>query len=198
MVGITLSPEQVRDAPPEVRRWLEQQIAESLGFRRPPAAVQPPRHLIGCNVDALRSIFSTIQAVLPVVGVFFELAREPAPVSPQGLRVLHVDEVTRHCRLQAPAQAIACLQALDRALKSVTGDPEAVLTVVDSNEHILVPDVTARGIHALWEELVSARAAPPAPPGAADAAAAVNSGQSYRPYAINVNAPSTAGGMPTA
>src|SRR5690242_9705688 len=139
MVGITLSPEQVRGAPPEVRRWLEQQIAESLGFRRPPAAVQPSRHLIGCDLETLRAVFGTIQNVPPVATVFLELSREPAPLAQQGLRVLHVDDMVRHCRLGAPGQVIACLRALDQALKSVTGDPDAVLTVVDSNEHVLTP-----------------------------------------------------------
>lgn len=32
MVGITLSPEQIRSAPPEVRRWLEHELAVSFGL----------------------------------------------------------------------------------------------------------------------------------------------------------------------
>ena len=35
MVGITLSPEQIQQAPPEVRRWIEQQIASALGLSAP-------------------------------------------------------------------------------------------------------------------------------------------------------------------
>lgn len=35
MVGITLSREQIHQAPPKVRRWLEQQIADALGFYVP-------------------------------------------------------------------------------------------------------------------------------------------------------------------
>ena len=33
MVGITLTPEQVRTAPPDVRRWLEQELAKTFGLR---------------------------------------------------------------------------------------------------------------------------------------------------------------------
>ncbi|MBS0643603.1 MAG: hypothetical protein U1E70_17925 [Acetobacteraceae bacterium] len=199
MVGITLSPEQVRGAPPEVRRWLEQQIAEALGFQRPAAAAMqpPPKHLIACDVEPLRTILQAFQNVLPVVSVFFELAREPAMVSPQGLRVLHLDDMTRHCRLQSPAQIVACLDAINRALQGVLRDPEAVLTVIDSNEHVLVPDVTARSIHTLWEEVVRPHAAAPAPTTQAEPAA-VNAGQPYQsPYAINV-APQPPGGLPRA
>lgn len=194
MVGITLSPEQVRAAPPEVRRWLEQQIAESLGFSRPAASLQPPpKHLIACDAEPLRAILQAFHNVLPVASVFFELAREPAMISPQGLRVLHLDDMTRHCRLQSPAQVVACLDAINRALQSVLRDPEAVLTVVDSNEHVLVPDVTARSIHALWEEAVRPHAAAPAPPPPVPAA---NAGQPFQPYAINV-APQPPGGLPS-
>src|ERR1700722_11850259 len=76
MVGITLSPEQVRAAPPEVRHWLEQQIAETLGFQRPTPAVETARHLVGCAPEALRAALGLIQHILPVASVFFELARE--------------------------------------------------------------------------------------------------------------------------
>ena len=31
MVGLTLTPEQIRKAPPEVRRWLEREVATTLG-----------------------------------------------------------------------------------------------------------------------------------------------------------------------
>jgi hypothetical protein len=70
MVGITLSPEQIRAAPPEVRRWLEHELAVSLGLN-PPArvgsgqtriregwtrmgAAQPDRMTIQMRVETIR------------------------------------------------------------------------------------------------------------------------------------------------
>ncbi len=158
MVGITLSPEQIHQAPPDVRRWLEQQIAGALGlYRAEPALQAPARHLIGCNVEEARAILSLIQGLLPVVGVFFELGREPAAASAQGLRALRLDEMLRHSRLQALDQIVACLNAIDEALQRVRGEPDATLTALDGAGHCLVADVTARSIVTLWREIVAAR-----------------------------------------
>ncbi len=122
MVGITLSPEQIQQAPPEVRRWIEQQIASALGLTRPAPSVEAPaRHLVGCDLDQARAVLSLIHGMLPVVTVFFELAQEPIGVTNQGLHVLRLDEMQRHCRLQAPNQVIACLGAIDEALQRASG-----------------------------------------------------------------------------
>jgi hypothetical protein len=159
MVGITLSSEEINNAPPEIRRWLEQRVAEAMGVRRSAPRMDQPHHLVACDPDTLRRTLMLFQHVLPIVGVFFELGREPLAVSPQGLRVLAIDDMTRHCRLQSSDQLITCLDAINQALQRVAGDPEALLTVVDSNEHVLVPDSTARGIQAIWQDIVARRQA---------------------------------------
>jgi hypothetical protein len=158
VVGITLSPEQISQAPPEVRRWLQQQLAEAFGFDGGgPALHTPQRHLVGCTIQDAQALLSAIQGLLPVVSVFFELGREPAAALANGLRALRLDEMTRHARLQSPEQVVACLQAIDEALQSVCGNPEAVLTTLDGTGHCLVAEVTARSILALWQEIVASR-----------------------------------------
>jgi hypothetical protein len=158
MVGITLSPEQIHQAPPEVRRWIEQQIGEALGLSRTAPTVEaPPKHLVGCHLEQVRAILPMISGLLPVVGVFFELAHEPIAVSPQGLHVLRLDDMQRYCRLQGPSQVIACLGAIDEALQRLSGAPDVALTVLDGSGHCLVAGVTAQSILALWQEIVSGR-----------------------------------------
>jgi hypothetical protein len=158
MIGITLSPEQISQAPPDVRRWLEQQIVGLLNASRVKPAMQPPeRHLIGCDLATARGILSLINEILPVVSVFFELAREPAAATAQGLRALRLDEMARHARLQGPEQVMACLRTIDEALQRVCGAPDALLTALDGAGHCLVADTTARSILALWQEIVAAR-----------------------------------------
>jgi len=189
MIGIALSPEQISQAPPEVRRWLEQQIVGVLNAARARPAMQPPeRHLIGCDLATARGILSLINDILPVVSVFFELAREPAVATAQGLRALRLDEMAHHARLQGPEQVMACLRAIDEALQRVSGAPDALLTALDGAGHCLVADTTARSILALWQEIVAARDLTPHP--TADAA----------PYAGGIpgQAPYEAGGPPGA
>lgn len=160
MLGITLSPEQIMQAPPEVRRWIEQQVGSAFGLSRPaPILEPPPRHLVGCNLEQVRAILSLIHGLLPVSGVFFELAQQPTAITQQGLHVLRLDEMQRNARLQAPEQVVACLGAIDEALRRVSGTPDVALSIVDGAGHCLVADETAQSILALWQELVSARAA---------------------------------------
>jgi len=133
MVGITLSAEQIAQPPPDVRRWLEQQIAPLLGLVRPGPPTQPPeRHLVGCDIESARAMLSLIHGLLPVVSVFFQRGRDPFAAAAQGLRALRLDEMARHARLQAPEQVLACLHAINEALQRASGDPDAMLTALDA------------------------------------------------------------------
>ncbi len=196
MVGITLSADQIHHAPPEVRNWLEQQIAGALGFCRPePALPEPHRHLIGCSPEEARTILSVIQGLLPVVGIFFELGREPIAASPQGLRALRLDDMLRHSKLRASEQIVSCLEAIDKALQQVRGEPDVVLTALDRNGHCLVAEATARSITAVWQEIVAAH--DPGRTQTGPAQAATQQTPAFRaPYAISVpafSAPQQAG-----
>jgi len=163
MLGITLSAEQIQQAPPEVRRWIEQQVAGMFGLSpAAPTLEAPPQRLIACSPEEARVILSLIQSSPPVVGVFFELAREPVAASPQGLRALRLDEMGRHVRLQTTEQVIACLQMIDQALKRASGSPDAAVTALDGAGHCLVADATARSIFSLWQEIVAAHDLAPA------------------------------------
>ncbi len=109
-----------------------------------------------------------ITGLLPVVGVFFELAHEPIAVSPHGVHVLRLDEMQRHCRLHGQSQVVACLGAIDEAIQRLSGVPDIALRVLDGSGHCLVAGVTAQSILALWQEIVSGRDT--VRPGAATAA----------------------------
>lgn len=157
MIGITLLPEQIRAAPPEIRRWLEAEVAAT--FSSAPTEPMLPRekhHLVACTIDEARAILSLIQGMLPVVHVFFELGRDPVAVLPEGLRALRLDLMMQHAHLASPDQLIACLEAIDAALVRVRGEPGGTLTAIDNSGHCLVADETARSIFTLWREIVAA------------------------------------------
>src|SRR5580698_3520679 len=80
MVGISLTAEQIRAAPPEVRHWVEQQFA---GLFAPAVEEHPhaePRRLAQITPGDAQAVLEQIEDILPVVSVFFELGRENASV----------------------------------------------------------------------------------------------------------------------
>ena len=183
MIGITLSPEQIRSAPLEVRRWLEQQIATSLGFNALPAEPQP--NLAECGPDLVRAILSVIHKIPPVTQVFFDLAREPAASAPNGLRVLNLMDIMQHCHLQAPEQVAACLSTINEALRRVTGNADVAVAAVDAVGHCLVTDSTARSILAVWQDMVGAHRLDGVP---ADGAMVAPTPVFASPYAVSIPA----------
>ena len=91
MVGITLTAEQIRAAPPEVRHWIESQVAAV--FASPAAAEgahAAPPHLAQVTAGEAQAILEQIEDLLPVVSVFFELGRENASVPVQGMRAFRL------------------------------------------------------------------------------------------------------------
>lgn len=158
MVGITLSPEQIRAAPPEVRRWLEHELAVSLGLNPPALPITQPSspHLAACTPEEAAQVLSLIQGMLPVVHVFFELGREGAAPG-EGIAAFRLADIMRHTRLEVPDQVLACLEALDQAVQHVRNDPGATFHSVDQRGYCLVAAQTQRSIRAIWHQLVAQR-----------------------------------------
>ena len=159
MAGITLTVEEIRAAPPEVRRWLEQEVVRVLGMH--PLQEHPPPatpQLVGCNVEEVRDMLSLVQGVLPVVSVFFELGREAAGAPVHGMRAFAIADIQRHSRLHAPAQVIECLDVLTDALRRVRGDADASFYALDNMGRCLIAEATMHSILRLWQEIVAQQA----------------------------------------
>jgi hypothetical protein len=158
MVGITLSPEQIRAAPPEVRRWLEHELAVSLGLNPPALPITQPSspHLAACTPEEAAQVLSLIQGMLPVVNVFFELGREGAAPG-EGIEAFRLADIMRHTRLEASDQVLVCLEVLDQAVQRVRNDPGAIFHAVDERGYCLVAAQTQRSIQAIWQQIVAQR-----------------------------------------
>ena len=169
MVGITLSPEQIRAAPPEVRRWLEHEIASTFGFEPSGAAAhQAPTHLVGASLEEARAILAMIQRFLPVVTVFFELGREPAATPAPGVRAYRLADILRHARLGALEQVLASLEMINEAARNIREDADAVLAATDAHGVCFVAEATSANVLRLWQEIAGgAELTTPAAPGAA-------------------------------
>jgi hypothetical protein len=169
MISITLSPEQVRTAPPEVRRWLEHEIGSTFGLAAPdhPAAEDLVSRLVGCNPDEAAAVLQLVQGMLPVVNVFFELGREAVSSAVHGLRAFRLSDLSRQARLSTPQQVIECLDVLTAALRRVRGDGEALFYLLDDRGQCLVAETTTRSVMHVWQTIVAQRALdmpPQAPP----------------------------------
>ena len=156
MAGITLSMDEIKAAPPEVRRWLELEMMRTLAIHPAPAPAAAPS-LVGCNVEEARDVLALVQGMLPVVSVFFELGREAASVPVHGMRAFRIADILRHARLQSPDQVVQCLDVLTQALRRVRGDAEATFFALDDQGHCLVAEPTMRAILRLWREIVAER-----------------------------------------
>lgn len=157
MLGISLTAEQIRSAPPEVRHWLEQQLA---GLFSPVAedTHAAPRHLALLGPGDAQAVLEQIEDLLPVVTVFFELGRESASTVAQGVRVFRLIDILRHTRLESVRQVVECLEVINDALRHARQDPEALICGVDPDGRCFVSEATSRSILALWQGIVASRA----------------------------------------
>lgn len=160
MVGITLSPEQIRTAPPEVRRWLEHEIASTLGLsaQANPHTLPPPTVLAELTHEEAARIFAVIQPDYFASQVLFELAREvPNSRSGNGLRAFSIAEIARHTRLGDIERLVDCFGTINTAFRQARGDREATLFGFDQFGCCYVSEATHQAIGCLWRDLVSAR-----------------------------------------
>jgi hypothetical protein len=156
MVGITLTSEQVRQAPPVVRQWIEREVITSLGLQVRPAVAEPQsEHLAACSADEVAAILAQIQGVLPAVSVFFEFGRQGAVVPQSRVEAFRLLDIAHHARLQNVAQVIACLNLINEALERVRGDARASFCGFDRDGHCFIALETQQNILHLWQTMIA-------------------------------------------
>ncbi len=168
MVGIVLTPEQVRSAPPEVREWIkslmEAEFAGELGAGHAQAHAVA---LAACSGEEAAAMMERIRSDYLMSQVLFELGRDAPAGTPQPPR-LHraaIADIMRHTRLSSLDQLGACLNALQETFRAVRNDPAALLFAFDQRGAIYVDETTHQSIKRLWLDLINeqmaARSGPP-------------------------------------
>ena len=160
MTSFCFTVEQIRGAPPEVRRWLENEIVHALAAARsspPPRA--PEASLAACGFDAAMQVFELIRGDFLVTQVFFELARDTGvgPRAP-GLYAFSSADILRHARIADGARLGECLMAITAAYREVCGNAEVNLFGFDDHGHIYLHEATHEAIRQVWEQLVAGHA----------------------------------------
>lgn len=167
MIGITVSADQLRVAPIEVRRWVEAEVASALGFQGLPASgEQKADGLAICSLDEVGAVFSLIQGVVPAVNVFFELGHQGVSVGDGALEAYRLTDLLRHARLRSVEQLVALLDMINGALQRVRGSAGGSLYGLDGRGHCFVAAQTRQSISDLWKRLIEADGAAPTEPAA--------------------------------
>ena len=164
MTAFTFSLEQIKAAPPGVRRWIANEIAHALGSvagTRPDEPRQPePATLAACTPAQAMQVFELIADDVVAARVYFELARESTSnAGLPGLHALRMADLLHHVGLTNPDALIDGLGAIDRAFRKIDGGQSGGLFAFDEAGHVYLHEATQTSIRRVWEELVQARTA---------------------------------------
>jgi len=162
VTSFTFSAEQVKSAPPEVRRWIEGEVVKALALQSASGDLSRMQvnGLAACTIDEVAQIFSLISSNFLVTQVFFELARETPLTHPTpSLHALNLSDIQRHVQLADGHALVECLSVINQALQRIRNDADASLFGRDDSGHIYVHETTHRNIRQLRERLVLAHSA---------------------------------------
>jgi hypothetical protein len=160
MTSFTFSLEQVRSAPPEVRRWIEREVAAALSALSRSEQDLSQVHaaaLAACTPQEALQSFELIKGNFLLSQVFFELAREmPNSRSTPPLHALSIADILRHTRLADGDRLVDCFTAINQAFQTIRNDPEATLFGFDQYGHVFIHETTHHSVRQLWEQLYAA------------------------------------------
>jgi len=162
MTSFTFSIEQVRSAPPEVRRWIEHEVTAA--FAAPNRSEHHPSQvhaaaLAVCMPQEAAQLFEMIKGNFLLSQVFFELARDmPNSHGVAPLHPLSIADILRHTRLGDGDRLVDCFTAINHAFQTIRDDPEVTLFGFDQRGHVFIHQATHDSIRQLWEQLFAAHA----------------------------------------
>jgi len=163
MIGITLTTDQIRNAPPEVRRWIEHEVIASLGLAADaPVRATPPQaaRLVAASVEDAAAVLSHIQGLMPAMNVFFEFGRPGISIGQPPVMTFRLIDVLHHTRLQNIEQVITCLEMINQAFAQVRGDPSARFCGFDNEGHGLIAPESHRSVATLWQSVIAKQQVP--------------------------------------
>lgn len=157
MIGITLTTDQVRNAPAQVRQWIEHEVIASLGLAADAPAAEHPQasHLIACTTEDAAAVLAQIKGLMPAFNVFFEFARPGISFGQPPVMAFRLIDILYHTRLQDVGQVVECLEAINEALARVRHDASAKFCGFDNQGHCFIAPETQRSVAALWQSILA-------------------------------------------
>ena len=156
MIGITLTADQIRNAPTPVRQWIEQEVIASLGLAQRTHAAAPAQaaHLVACSVEDMAGVLERIRGVFPAVNVLFELGRPGINYGQPAVMTFRLMDILHHTRLRDVTQVMTCLEMINQALAEVKKDPSVRFCGFDNEGHCLIAPQTQASIATLWQTMI--------------------------------------------
>jgi hypothetical protein len=158
MMALTLTAEQIRTAPPEIRKWLRSIIETEFKLSRGAEAEPQPRETIlaACNFEEAKAVFALVRGDYLAAQVMLELGRH-SPIAAEGRR--HVvggtlADLARHARLDNLQQLATCLEHLTAAFRQVRKDGAATLFGYDQAGMVYIHETTYQSFRTLWKGLI--------------------------------------------
>ncbi len=161
MIGITLTTDQIRNAPKEVRQWIEHEVIASLGLAAETPRPQPAQaaHLSACSEEEAAAILAQVRGMLPAVNVFFEFGRPGVAYGQPPVMAFRLIDILHHTKLQNMGQVMTCLEAINDAFARLRGDANVRFCGFDNEGHCFVAPETQVSVAALWHEVIASQQA---------------------------------------
>jgi hypothetical protein len=162
MIGITLTADQICNAPIEVRRWIEHEIVTGLRLAPPPSAT-PERdvsHPAVCSEDDMAAIFSRLRGMPIALSVLFELRHPGISFGNPPVKSFRLMDLLHNSRLESIDQVMVGLDAISAALADLRGNAGERFCDFDNEGHCFVAPETQASIVRLWHDVVVSQQGP--------------------------------------
>ncbi|WP_439400070.1 hypothetical protein ACRQ5Q_41385 (plasmid) [Bradyrhizobium sp. PMVTL-01] len=162
MIGITLTADQICNAPIEVRRWIEHEVIADLRLapRAPASSPQRSAHPAICSEDEIAAIFGQLRGMPVALSVLFEFRQPGIAFGNPPLKSFRLMDVLHNAKLESIEQVMTGLDAINAALAELRGDPGARFCDFDNEGHCFLTIETQASIARLWHDIVVRQEAP--------------------------------------
>ncbi len=165
MLGLTLSLDQLREAPPAVRRWIRDELFMTIdslsdGERTP---VDNQDHLVPCTPVQAQQILDRIARDHVLAQLFMTLGRSDMGTPMGDFMVLRADDLAARLHLADLPHLFAGIDAINTVARAVIGDGHAVLVGVHGGGYCVLRKEAFAAIGTVWRDIVNAQAAPAKP-----------------------------------
>jgi hypothetical protein len=158
MAGLMLTAEQIRNAPPEVRKWLGSIVDAEflLDGQSPNDAETNESILCSCTPEEAAAVFVRIRNHFLTAQVMLELGRYVPYIVDSAREVVAVPfaEIVRRAGLEDSRELIGCLERIGWGFKAARDNPNAQLFGFDERGRIYFREATYQSLRKLWEKLV--------------------------------------------